>query len=102
MLTFVIETIDSVDTCTLVVTAEDEKVFWVLDLVREQEAYCLERLLASIDVIAKEQVVRFWWEASVLEQSEEIVILPVDVTLWTHKLLRMCRRRKDSTTHRIS
>jgi predicted transcriptional regulator len=40
-----------------VVAAEDEEVFGVLDLVREQEANSLERLLAAVNIVSKEQVV---------------------------------------------
>jgi hypothetical protein len=36
-------------------------------------------LLASINVIAEEEVVCFWWETSILEQTEEIVVLPMDI-----------------------
>jgi hypothetical protein len=34
-LTLVVEAVDTVDRSTLVVAAEDEEVFWVLDLVCE-------------------------------------------------------------------
>lgn len=37
-LTLVVETIDSVDTGTLVITPEDEEVFRVFNLVCEQKA----------------------------------------------------------------
>lgn len=40
-LALVIESIDSIDRGTFVVTSEDEEVFWVLDLVCEEEADCL-------------------------------------------------------------
>jgi hypothetical protein len=36
-----------------VVTAEDEEVFGVLDLVGEEKANGLEGLLASVDVVAE-------------------------------------------------
>lgn len=49
------------------VTAEDEEVFRVLDLVGKQEADSLERLLASVDVISQEKVVGFRWETAILE-----------------------------------
>lgn len=62
------------------VPSEDEKVFGVLDLVGEQETDGLEGLLAAIDVIAEEEVVCFWRETAVLEQSEKVVVLAVDVT----------------------
>jgi len=37
-----------------VVAAQDEEVLGVLDLVREQQADRLERLLTPIDVVAEE------------------------------------------------
>lgn len=49
------------------VATENKEIFGVFDLVREQQADCLQRLLASIYVIAKEEVVRFRWESSVFE-----------------------------------
>lgn len=61
------------------VAPEDEKVFGVLDLVGEEQTDSLEGLLPPIDVVAEEKVVCFWWEATILEKSEEIVILTVDV-----------------------
>jgi len=58
-LALVVEAVDAVDRGALVVAAEDEEVFGVLDLVREQETDGLERLLAAVDVVTKEEVVRF-------------------------------------------
>lgn len=79
-LALIVETVDTVDGGTLVVATEDEEVLWVLDLVGEEEADGLERLLSAVDVVTKEEVVGFWWESSVLEESEEIVVLSVDIT----------------------
>jgi hypothetical protein len=64
-----------------VVPSQDEEVLGILDLVREQQADRLERLLATIDVVAQEQVIRFWGKAAVFEQTEEIIVLAVDITL---------------------
>jgi hypothetical protein len=80
LLTFVIESIDPVDGSALVVTAQDEKVLWVLDLVSEQQADRLQRLLATVHIVSQEQVVGLWWESSILEQTEQIVVLTVDIT----------------------
>lgn len=62
------------------VAAEDEEVFGILDLVCEQEADGLERLLATIDVVAEEEVVGLWRESAILEESEQIIVLAVDIT----------------------
>lgn len=61
------------------VAAKDEKVFRVLDLVCEEKTNRLERLFASIDIVTKKEVVCFWGKAAILEQTEEVVILPMDV-----------------------
>ena len=62
------------------VAAEDEEVLGVLDLVREEEADGLKRLLAAVDVVAEEEVVGFGREPAVLEEAEQVVVLPVNVT----------------------
>jgi len=55
-LTFVIKTIDSVDLCILVVTPQQENIFGVPDFVRQQQAYSLQALFASIDIVSEEYV----------------------------------------------
>lgn len=79
-LAFVVEAVDAVDAGALMVSAQDEEVFWVLDLVGEKQTDGFEGLLAAVDVIAEEEVVGFWWEAAVLEQAQEVVVLSVNVT----------------------
>ena len=79
-LALVVEAIDAVDRCAFVVAAENEEVLRVLDLVCQQQANRLEGLFTTVDVVAKEEVVGFGREAAVFEQTEEIVILAVNVT----------------------
>lgn len=69
-LALVIETVDTVDGGALVVAAQNEKVLRVLDLVCQQKADGLKRLLATIHVVAKEQVVCLWREAAVFEETQ--------------------------------
>lgn len=61
------------------VATQDEEVLRILDLVGQEKADGLERLLATVDVIAKEQVVRLWGETAVFEQAEKVIVLTVDV-----------------------
>lgn len=61
------------------VTTEDEEVFWVLDLVCEQQTDGLQRLLSSIYVVAKEEVVRLRRETTVFEEPEKIIVLTVNI-----------------------
>jgi hypothetical protein len=63
-----------------VVATEDEEVLGVLDLVCEEQADGLEGLLATVYVVAKEEVVGLWWETAVLEQAEQVIVLTVNVT----------------------
>ena len=79
-LALVVETVDTVDGGTLVVTAKNEEVLGVLDLVRQKKADGLEGLLATVDVVTEEEVVGLGWESTVLEEAEKVVVLAVNVT----------------------
>lgn len=61
------------------VATQDEEVFGVLDLVGQQQADGLERLLSTVDVVTEEEVVGLRGEAAVLEQPQQVVVLAVDV-----------------------
>jgi hypothetical protein len=79
-LAFIVEPIDSVDTGTLVVPTENEKVFGILNLVCEEETNSLKRLLPTVNVVPKEEIVAFWRELAIFKQPKQVVVLPVDVT----------------------
>lgn len=79
-LAFVVEAVDTVDRCAFVVSPEDEEVLGVLDLVRQEEADRFQGLLTTVDVIAQEDVVSLRGEPTVLEETEEVVVLSVYVT----------------------
>lgn len=79
-LALVVETVDAVDRGAFMVTSEDEEVLGVLDLVGQEQADGLERLLAAVDVVAQEEVVRLGREPAILKKSKEIVILAMDIT----------------------
>lgn len=76
----VVESIDTVDRGALVVATQNEEVLGVLDLVGEQEADGLKRLLATVDVITEEQVVGLRGETAVFEEAQKVVVLTVDIT----------------------
>ena len=50
-----------------------------LDLVGQQQTDGLEALLASVDVVAQKEVVALGREATVLEQAQQVEVLPVQV-----------------------
>ncbi len=61
------------------VASQDEEIFWVFYLVGQKEADSFQRLLASIDIVTKEQVVCFGRKSAILEQSQQIVILAMNI-----------------------
>ena len=60
------------------VAAQEEEVLGILDLVREQQANGLERLLATVNVVAEEEVVRLRRETAVLKQPQQVKVLGGD------------------------
>ena len=81
---FVVEAINAVDLTTFVISAQQEKVFLVLDFVREQQNDRLQRLTTSVYVVTKEKVVGFGREPAIFKQSQQIGELTVCVT-WDNK-----------------
>lgn len=79
-LTLIIEAVDAVDAGTLMVAPQQEEVLGVLDLVSEQQADGLQRLLAPVHIVSQKQVIALRGEAPVLEEPQQVVVLPVDVT----------------------
>lgn len=61
------------------VAPEQEEVFRVFDLVGQQKADRFQGLAPAVDVVSQEQVVGFWWEASVFKQAQEVSVLAVDI-----------------------
>lgn len=62
------------------VATEQEEILRVLYFIGQQEANCLEGLLATIDVVAEEQVVGIGRETTILEKSQKIIVLTMDIT----------------------
>lgn len=79
-LALIVEAVNTVDRGTLVVTSQDEEVLGIFDLVGEQKADGLERLLASVYVVAEEEVVGLGRKATVLKEPQQVIILAVDIT----------------------
>lgn len=62
------------------VPTEQEEVLGVLDLIGQQQADGLQRLLAAVYIVPQEEVVALWREAPVFEQPQKVVVLAMDVT----------------------
>jgi hypothetical protein len=61
------------------VATQEEEVLWKLDFVAKEQHDALDRVLAAVDVITNEEIVTFSWPPSVLENLEQIGVLPMDV-----------------------
>lgn len=72
--------INPVDAGAFVVSAKQEEVFRIFDLVRQEQADRLERILSAINVVPQKQVVgRRWWTA-VREEPQQVAELPMNVS----------------------
>ena len=80
--TLIIKTINSIDSRTFVVTPQQKKVFWVSDFISQKKSNCFNALSASIDIISKKKIIRVWWISAILEQSQQIVVLSMDISAY--------------------
>ena len=76
----VIKTIHLGDLPALVVSTKKRNAVWVEDLQRKQEQKRFDAVVASVDIIAHEEVIRIRTFASDKEQLLQIVELTVDVS----------------------
>ncbi len=79
-LAFIIEPIDSVYSRAFMVSSQQEEVFWIFDFVSEQKTDRLKTLPSSVYIISKEHIIGFWWKSTIFEQTQQIVILPMNVS----------------------
>lgn len=92
-LTFIVEAVDPVNTGTLVVASEQKEVLGILNFVGQQQANGLQRLLASVHIVAQEKIVSLWRETPVLKQPQEVIVLAMDIS---------CKNNRDKRTSTIS
>ena len=74
--------VKAVDLCNLarfVISSQDVHALGVADLVAEEKRDSFDRVVATIDVVTHEEIVRIGWEATDLEQFHQIVELAVDI-----------------------
>jgi hypothetical protein len=88
-LALIVEAVYPIDGGTLVVATQQEEVLRVLNLVGEQKANCLQGLLATVNVIPQEEIVALWGEAPVLKQTQEIIVLAMDVPTNLKRCLKL-------------
>lgn len=62
------------------VSSQKKEVFWVFDLVSQQQADGFQGLLASVYIVSQEQVVALWRKAAILKKPQQVVVLPMNIT----------------------
>lgn len=62
------------------ITSQDEEVLGILDFVRQQQTDRFQALLSSIYIIAQKQIVRLRRELSILEQTQQIIVLAMNIS----------------------
>jgi hypothetical protein len=63
-----------------VVAPQKEEVAGVLHLVRHQQAYGLQRKFAAVHVVPQEEIVGIGRVLAVVEKSQQVGVLSVDVS----------------------
>mmetsp|Transcript_47027 Transcript_47027/g.132279 ORF Transcript_47027/g.132279 Transcript_47027/m.132279 type:complete len:268 (-) Transcript_47027:27-830(-) len=99
-LTLVVESVYPCDGGALVVSTELEEVVGELYLVAEHERDGFQTLLATVNVVPQEDVAAIGWEASVLEDTEEVVVLAVHISTdlqWRLQLEERALRQEHSS-----
>mmetsp|Transcript_47028 Transcript_47028/g.132283 ORF Transcript_47028/g.132283 Transcript_47028/m.132283 type:complete len:209 (-) Transcript_47028:231-857(-) len=91
-LALVIKPIDASDGCALVVASQQEEVLGELRLVGEEQGNCLQALLPSVHVVAQKYVVALRGELAVLEDAQEVVVLPVHIAANLQRRLQLEER----------
>lgn len=81
---FIIEAVHSCDLSGLVVSAEKGNAVWVFQLEAEEEFKCFDRVIATIDEIAHEDIARVGNLSSLLKEFEQVVELTVDISTNGH------------------
>ena len=79
-LAFIIKSIHPRHIRTFVISSQQEKVLWILDLVAHKKEDSLQRMFSSIHVIAQEEKIRTRWKSAHFEHSDKVRVLPVNVT----------------------
>jgi len=71
-LAFIVKTVYSIYGSTFMVPPKEEEILGILHLVTEQQAYGLQALLASINVVPKEKVVCLRRKPTTLEEPQQV------------------------------
>jgi hypothetical protein len=70
----VVEAVDLGDLARLVVTTEDGHTVAVTELERDEEGHCLDRVVATVNIVAHEEVVGVGRVTADAEQFRQVVL----------------------------
>jgi len=79
-LTLVVKSVNSIDLPTFVVTAKQKEVFFILELIGQQQNNCLKTLLTAVNVVTKEEIVGIRRESTVFKKPKKVHELSVYIT----------------------
>ena len=61
------------------ITSQQKHILRILYFQSQQQTHGLYTLMSPVNIVAEEKIVRFWRRASLLQKTEQIVILSVNV-----------------------
>jgi len=76
----IVEAVDLGDLLALVISTKNSDAVRIADFQANEEGDCLDRVLASVDIVAHEEVVVIWQLSSDVEELFKIKELTMDVT----------------------
>lgn len=62
------------------VSSKKEEVLWVFDFVGQEKADSFKWLFTSIHIVTKEKIVSLWRKSAILKESQEIIVLSMNVS----------------------
>lgn len=78
-LALIVEAVNAIDAGGLVIAAQNEELIGVAYFEGQQQTDGFYGLFSTVDVVPQEQIVGAWWESTILEQPQQVVVLAVDI-----------------------
>jgi hypothetical protein len=78
--TFIVKSIYTINTGTLMVSSEQEEVLRVFDFISKHQAYCFKALFSTIHIISQKKIVSIGGKSSIFKESKQVEILSMNVS----------------------
>lgn len=79
-LALIVKSVNPIDLSIFMVSPQEMNFIWISYFVGQKQTYCLQTLLATINIIPKKEVVCSRRVPAMFKQSEEILVLTVYIT----------------------